>query len=258
MNICSDKDATSRQIIKHIKKIETPMHDVRELMIDIVTQYQKMDKLAYALGVFDTRASFIDSLSWCSIVGKMDHHKQSLGKSGRDQLAGLLNYLDELTDSFSEAVISKIQHYRDRWMRQVLFVNFITLAVVASIFVAGLYATGIGLDKALFIESIQQRPFFYILFSIALLLSLFIFHFIIRRIILRSLLDKLDDKLPKGMSLSKALTNNARARHSIFRPNPVGWNYYQEKIMVSILDDLTLLREKLGTVLAGYSENEST
>lgn len=256
MNICSDKNATSSQIVRHIENIDTPMLDVRQLMVDIAKQYQKMDKLGMALGLFDKGASFIDNVSWCSVVGKMDHHKKNLGQSGKKQLTQLVEYLDDLVNTFNDSVISKIQQVRDKWMTQVLLVDIFALIAFATIIAASVYGMDVTLNPDIMLEYIKQRPAFYSFVSITLLVFLLSFHFTIRRIVLQKLLDKLDDKLPVGMSLSKALSKNTGISHSIFRPEPVGWNMYQQKRLELISNKLQLLRDKLSVVLENHSEEK--
>ena len=260
MSICTDKhrdkQATSRQIVNHIKKIETPMHDVRDFMVDVVKQYHKADKVAHTLGLFEKKASFIDNVSWCSIVGKMDHHKETLTDSNKKHLTQLVSYLDSLVNTFDEEVIEKIQRHRDIWMRKVLLWDFTALVIALLVIAGGVYAVSGSFDsiRNFQLEYLLQRPFFYAVILISLFLSMVVFHFKIRSHVMRSMIDDLDDSLPAGMSLIKALKHNTSIYSSIFRPTPVGWGFFQKRKLTSISEKMDALQDQLGAVLLTYSD----
>ncbi len=260
MSVCNeknqDKKATSRHLISHIQKIETPMHDVRDFMVKLVKQYQKIDKIGYALRLFDRTSSLIDNVSWCSIVGKMDHHKDTLSETSKGHLTELVSYLDELANTFNTSVILKIQQYRDKWMLQVILWDLVALLSFVALVITVFYTYGSGFEAGSIKELIQYRPLFFILGISTIILLSIVMHFIIRGIRLKVILDKLDDSLPKGMSLSKALNYNARAYFSVFRPVPAGWNFLQRKRLQSISNDMEILQEDLGTILARYSDSK--
>lgn len=259
MSICKDshngKASTSRQIFNHVKKTETPMHDVRDLMLSALLQYQKADKLGLSLGVLDDKASFTDSVSWCSIVGKMDHHKQSLDATSKEQLSKLVGYLDELSNTFDERIIQPIQKHRDRWMKKVIMWDVLALVAFAVMITAVLFLSG-KLNSASVSELIQQRPIFFSLMTLATVTAFISLHFSIRRSVLKNMIDSIEEKLPLGMSLKKSLTRNARIRHSIFRPNPVGWGFSQRLRLQSISDKALELEGRLSEVLSNYQDNK--
>lgn len=262
MSICKDghhgKASTSRQIYNHVKKTETPMHDVRELMLNVLSQYQKADKIGFSLGVLDKNGSFTDSVSWCSIIGKMDHHKQNLDETSKEQLVKLVGYLDELTNTFDEQVILPIQKYRDRWMMKVILWDLLAFGLLAVAVVGGLYWSGAEFDKAYYLDLIQQRPLFLSLSAIIGVAAFGSFHLFIRRIVKNNMIEAIEEKLPTGMSLIKALTRNTRIRHSIFRPIPVGWSFSQRQRLKAISNMMLLLREQLADVLDNYSDIEDS
>ncbi len=255
MNICSDnhqeknKSSTSGQLYRHVKDSETTMHDVRDLMLDILAQYQKVDKVGLSLGVLDKISSFTDSVSWCAVIGKLDHHKQNLDKMSQEQLVKLVDYLETLVTSFDEKVILKIQQYRDLWMKKVLLWDGVVLTFVMVALAAGLYGFGAGLAVSDYIGFIKQRPFFFLLMACTGLVTLSLIHFIIRRRVLNNIISGIDDELSPGMNLVKALNLNARIRYSIFRPVPVGWNFLQRQRLASVMQSLTGIRDKLAVVL---------
>lgn len=262
MSICKDshngKASTSRQIFNHVKKTETPMHDVRDLMLSALLQYQKADKIGLSLGVLDDKASFTDSVSWCSIVGKMDHHKQSLDATSKEQLSKLVGYLDELSNTFDERIIQPIQKHRDRWMKKVIMWDVLALVAFAVTITAVFLLSGNKLTSASVSELIQQRPIFFSLMTIAAVTAFISLHFSIRRSVINNMIDSIEEKLPLGMSLKKSLTRNARIRHSIFRPNPVGWGFSQRQRLQSISDTALELEGRLSEVLSNYQDDKKS
>jgi len=257
MSLCADnnaKEATSRQILKHIRKIETPMHDVRDLMVNIVQQYQQVDKVGYALGLFDKSASFIDSMSWCSIVGKMDHHKDTLNKNNKEHLTKLVSYLSDLTETFEENVVEKIQHYRDIWMKKVLLWDVAIIAILAAIMTLMFYSLNFSLDKNTIYNTLLSRPFFYSIIVVSVVFAFIVLHTLIRNKVAKKMLDDMNDNLPQGMSLTKSFSNNIKLKYSIFRPTPVGWNFWQQKRIHAVSSNLENLHDKLNTVLISYKD----
>jgi len=260
MTVCSgknhEKSTTTKQILKHVKNSETSMLDVRDLMLDIIKQFQKADKVGFSLGLFDKNASFIDTVSWCSIIGKMDHGKDSLDNTSKEHLSNLVNYLEELTSTFTQNVIEPIQKVRDEWMRKVLVWDISIIAIVLLIGAAIFYTLDMGFQWSNYIDLVYWYPFTSTIVAISSIAIIIGIHFIVRRMVLKSMLDKLEIKLPTGMSLVNSLKHNARMRHSIFRPNPVGWNIFQKLRLNSISNKLESLYEKLSNVMSHYSEDK--
>lgn len=252
-----DKPSTSHQIFVHVRESETPMRDVRSLMLEILMQYQHADKIASSLGVIDKASSFSDAIPWCAILGKLDHAKDRLDKTSKEQLVKSVDYLDELVSTFHEQVVMSVQRYRDKWMQKVLLWDFLILILMLIVAGGGLFWSGASMDKQVYLEFIQQRPVFFSLVMVSGAVVLMAIHFMIRRMVINRMIEKLEDKLPAGMSLSKALARNARGRHSIFRPDPVGWNFRQRKYLQSIIDKMTGLREQLTAVLENYPEQQA-
>ena len=260
MSICNDKHhdnpSSSRQIFVHVRESETPMRDVRNLLLEILTQYNEADKIGTSLGVLEKPTSFTDAVSWCAILGKMDHHKDSLDNASKQHLKFSVDHLEELIKGFNESVIMKIQHYRDKWMKQVLIWDalvFVTLLVLTGV--------AINISGGASMEAVtgffQQRPLFSTLVILTGVGGLVGLHYVIRRMVLNRMLDKMDDTLLPGMSMARALRRNARLQHSIFRPDPVGWNFSQRKRLNAISEQLTSLRKQLEEVLANYSDQKA-
>ena len=261
MSICNDKHhdkpSTSRQIFVHVRESETPMRDVRSLMLEILLQYQNIDKLGFSLGVLDKASSFSDSISWCAILGKIDHAKESLDKVSKEHLVKSVDFLDSLVNSFNEQVVLQIQQYRDKWMRQVIAWDMVIFGLLTLAISGGLYWSGFTFDGQQVLELIQQRPLSSLLIVLMGVSGLLVIHFIIRRRVILNLQEKIKDTLPLDMNLSHALTRNARMRHSIFRPDPAGWNLRKKKQLIMITDKLVDLREELAAVLVNYPDNKT-
>lgn len=256
MKICKDNVASSDQIVAHIKKSTTPMQDVQKLILNILKQYQQADKMGTALGVMEKSASFADSISWCSIVGKLDHNKKSLDEVSKNQISASIDYLENLVASFNEKVISQIQRYRDKWMRRVLLWDLIVATLLFSSLFGIMFWSGVSVSRGLLFEFYQQRPLFLLLSAIVVISASLQFHFFIRRKVIDKMVERNEDKLPPGMSLLKALLHNSRIQHSIFRPDPVGWNLLQKNRLRSVTSKITGLREQMTEVLDGYPDPE--
>lgn len=254
MTICKDNEASSNQIISHIKKSATPMGDVQKLVLNILKQYKQADKLGVALGLMDKSASFVDSVSWCSIIGKLDHNKTTLDNVSKSQISGSVDYLDGLMVSINSTVVSKIQKYRDKWMRRVLLWDLFVVSLLSVSVFAIVFWSGVSVSRDLLFEFIQLRPLFLSLSVVFVIITAIQFHFFVRRRVIKTMLERNEETLPPGMSLLKALLYNSRIQHSIFRPDPVGWNIFQKKRVSSIKNNLKNLRLQVTEVLADYPE----
>lgn len=261
MNICSekhhDKPSSSRQIFVHVRESETPMRDVRNLLLEVLTQYREVDRIGSSLGALDKTTSLSDAVSWCAILGKMDHDKDSLDKASKQHLSFSVENLEGLIKGFNENVVMKIQQYRDKWMKQVLIWDVIVFAVLFTLAAVAVYVSGFGISMETFTGFFQQRPLFSILSiltSCGLLVGL---HYVVRRLVMNNMLEKIEDTLLPGMSMSRALRRNARIQHSIFRPDPVGWNFNQRMRLNTISEKLGDLRAQLEEVLANYPDQKA-
>ena len=261
MSICNDKHhdkpSSSRQIFIHVRESETPMRDVRNLLLEILLQYRELDKVGNSLGVLDKSASFTDSVSWCAILGKMDHDKDCLDKTSKQHLNYSVEHLGELINNLNEKVISQIQQYRDSWMKQVLVWDVIVFALLLVAAFGGMYLSGVTISMEALTGFIQQRPLFSSLITLSAIGAVIGLHFIVRHLVLKRMLDKIENKLLPGMSMAGALRRNARFQHSIFRPDPVGWNFSQRKRLRTVTDKLTEIREQLSQVLSHYPDQKA-
>lgn len=257
MSICSDKqdkEPGSLQILRHIKKAETPMQDVRDFLINVLKQYQSADKVGRALGVLDKSSSFSDHVSWCSLVAKIDQKKDSLDESGKSNLIESLDYLDKITTSISQNVVNEIQKTRDKWMVNVLLLDLFVIVVMAALAMLMMLWSGVNFSADNLVAVIAYRPVFYTLSAVILISVLFVLHFLFRRRVISGMLEKNQKVLYPGMSMMRALLRNTRARHSIFRPEPVGWNLFQKKRLQHIASRIKVLREQMADVLSHYSD----
>lgn len=257
MNNCNENVSNSKQIYTHVKKSETSMSDVKGLMLDILKQYQKIDKVGMSLGVMDKSSSFSDAVSWCSVVGKLDHNKKSLDDVSKKHLAEAVSYLENLTGVLGSSVIQKVQEYRDKWMRRVLVWDFFMVSMLFVFAFLGLLKVGVAPESELLYGFVLERPLFFSLSSMIVVAVLLIFHFFIRAKVVKNMAKNIEEKLPPGMSLIKALIHNSGILHSIFRPDPVGWNIKQRLRLKSIKSKTAGLHQQLEEVLANYSEAES-
>ena len=254
MTICSDKAADktpgSIQIIRHIKKTESPMVDVRDILIKILKQYQAADKIGMSLGVLDKTSSFSDHVSWCPVIAKLDKKKESLDESSQSHLRESLNYLENIVVTFEKNVVMEIMKFRDQWMKRVLLIDFLVVLVIALALAAAVFFSGGQLNEAVVRSALIERPYFYALSLLMALLIGFFLHCFIRKKVITNMLDKNQNSLSPGMSMVRALQKNTRLRHSIFRPTPVGWNVFQKIRLNAVVAQVEKLKQQLSEVLS--------
>lgn len=254
MTICSDKNTDktpgSVQIIRHIKKVDTPLLDVRDILVKILKQYQAADKIGVSLGVLDNASSFSDHVSWCPVVAKLDKKKESLDESGQSHLRESLTYLENLVVSFEENVVMEIMKFRDQWMKRVLLFDVLAIVAMALVLAVAVFFSGGELNKTVVISALSERPYFYALVMFMALVAGFLLHCFFRKKVINSILDKNLNSLAPGMSMARALHKNTRFRHSIFRPSPVGWNMFQKIRLNSVVAQVEKLKQQLTEILS--------
>lgn len=253
MSICNekyqDKPSTSRQIFSHVKKSKTQMHDVRNLLLDILEQYQKADKLGLALGVIDKTGSFSDAVSWCSIIGRLDKNKESLDEVSKQHLVTSVEHLENMVKTFEGTVVSKIQKCRDKWMLTVLLLDALLIGSVFFVSYFWVLWSGVNVDGLFLSGFIQERPVFSAIFASAVVMIFLKMHFLFRDMAVSKILIKNKGLLPLGMSMLNALKINVKKRHSIFRPNPVGWGIVQKSRLKSIEAKMSELHSRLDKIV---------
>jgi len=259
MTICSDKAADkmpgSLQIIKHIKKTDTPLVDVRDILIKILKQYQAADKIGISLGVLDKFSSFSDQVSWCPVIAKLDKKKESLDESSKSHLHESLNYLENIVVSFEENTVMEIMKFRDQWMRRVLMVDMLMVAVVIITLATAVFFSGGQFNEVVVMTALSERPLFYALSMVMVLVIGFFLHCVIRKKVINNMLDRNPGSLTPGMSMMRALQKNTRLRHSIFRPTPVGWNLIQKARLNAVVAKVERLKQQLSEVLARNADD---
>jgi len=260
MTICSDKTTDkapgSLQIISHIKKTDTPLLDVRDILIKILKQYQAADKIAESLGVLDKASSFSDHVSWCPVIAKLDKKKESLDESGKSCLRESLNYLENTVVSFEENIVMEIMKLRDQWMKRVLLFDGLVVAMVAIALAAAVFFSGEQLNQTVVMSALSERPYFYVLAMLMTLLAGFLMHCFFRKIVINNMLDKNLNSLAPGMSMMRALQKNTRLRHSVFRPSPVGWNMFQKLRLNAVVAQVEKLKQQLADILAQNTDEK--
>lgn len=249
----NDKATGPLQILTRIKKIQTPMQNVQAFLLKMLRQYRAADKVGVSLGVMESSSSFSDHLNWNHVIEELDEKKENLDAAGKSQLHEFLNYLETTVNSFEKKIVVNIQKVRDQWMRKVLLLDLLVVAIVSALITVIVFYSGLTVNEEIVVSAFSNRPLFYSLVLVIVLILAFLFHCFIRR---RTMLSMLDDNnaLAAGMSMAMALQKNARLRHSVFRPMPVGWNVIQKIRLSRMKTQLAKLRRQLEEVVLDYPD----
>jgi len=262
MTVCSDKNndntSGSLQILRHVKKIDTPMRDVRDLLAKILKQYHTVDKVGASLGVLDKTSSFSDHVSWCPVIAKLDRKKETLDETSKSHIADSLSYLEHVVGSFEEKVVTEIQAFRDQWMKKVLLIDALSVMLVVILAAVYIVLSGVTLNRDLLANVVQERPYFYAISTVLVLLAGFLFHCFVRKRVIKNMLGKDINSLNPGMSMALALKKNSRLRHSVFRPAPVGWNMMQRIRLRAVTLQINKLKQQMAEVLSQYTQEKKS
>lgn len=131
-------------------------------------------------------------------------------------------------------LVPQLQKLRNNWMLEVLLIEFVFLSLL-TLAVAGItHIQGVW-DLSHISFSLQpvlyERPIFSLLTGVFLFVGFVWIHFSIRYFVAEQFVRKLRKEVSE-FDLVNAFLKNTRMRHSIFRPDIIGWGWLSRKSLL--------------------------
>ena len=226
---------TSAQVKKQLNSINTEKTDVKNSLLNIVEQFQCLDHIAKSVGLIKEGFSFVNRVSWKSVLSKLEQSVQSDDKNDIE-LNYIIEAISESSNQLEHELIPQLQKWRNKWMFEVMFIEFLFLSLLIFTIAGLTYLQGSWTMSNMnisFQPFIYERPVFSFVTGILVIICYLLMHFSIRNFSAYRLAEKLN-KESSEFDFAKAFLKNTRIQHSIFRPDIIGWNWMTKKCLDKI------------------------
>lgn len=234
MSVVNETDLmTTAQAKSHVKSIRTNKQDLKHRLLGLIDGFQCLDHVAQMTGVVTKDFSFFKRVPIQPAMSFLEEDDAGNNDSG---LQEVVKVLESSCSELETEVIPMVTQWRNQWMLRVLVVEA-ALLILLALFIAGLLhfvAAGQAISFTDFSHTLfYQRPVFSLLAGLLLLSFLVFMHFSIRHLVAKQFINEISRKSSE-YDYAKAFLMNTRIYHSIFRPDIVGWNWFNRKCLQNI------------------------
>lgn len=234
MSAVNDKNSmTSVQVKRHLKSIHTDKHEIKSRLLKVVEQFQCLDHVARSIGIVKEGFSFTNRISWKPVLSKLDRSESDESKEGID-IKEIVESLSSSSNQLENELIPQLQKWRNEWMIQVVLIEFIFLTLLTMLVAGATHVQGMwSLSNISFpIQAfLYERPVFIAIAGLLVFIAVVVMHFSIRNFVAEQLARKLD-KESSEFDFTTAFLRNTRIQHSIFRPDIIGWGWFNKKCLL--------------------------
>ena len=226
---------TSAQVKKQLKSVSTEKMDIKNSLLNIVEQFQCLDRIAKSVGLIKEGFSFVNRVSWKSVLSKLEQPVDSENKNDIE-LNYIIEAISESSNQLEHELIPQLQKLRNNWMFEVMLIESVLLSLLVLIIAGFTHLQGLWTLSNINISIqpfIYERPVFSLITGGGLFISYLVMHFNIRNFVAGQLAAKLK-KESTEFDFSNAFLKNTRIQHSIFRPDIIGWNRMTKKRLQKI------------------------
>lgn len=222
---------TSAHLKRQINSVSTDKLDIKHSLLDVVERFQCLDRVAKSTGLIAGSFSFVNRVAWEPVISALE-------KPGSEpeaiKLKDIIETVSQSTDQLKNELVPQLQKWRNKWMLQVILIEFLFLALLTFAIAGVTHSQGLWSLSNISISFqtfFYERPVFSLLAGILSLLSFVVIHFSIRNFVARQLV-KTISKEESEFDLAGAFLKNTAIQHSIFRPDIIGWNWLSRKCLV--------------------------
>lgn len=226
---------TSAQIKKQLISVNTESHDIKNRLLNIIDQFQCLDHIAKSVGLIKEGFSFVNRVSWKSVLSKLEQPVDSKNKNDIE-LNYIIEAISESSNQLEHETIPQLQKCRNSWMLEVMLIEFIFFSLLIFMIAGFTHIQGLWTLSNINISIqplIYERPVFSLITAGLLFFSYFVMHFSIRSFVAGKIATKLM-KESTEFDFANAFLKNTRLQHSIFRPDIIGWNWKTKKCLAKI------------------------
>lgn len=225
---------TSVQVKRQLKSVNTDKPDIKNSLLNLVDQFQCLDRIAKSVGLIKDGFSFVNRVSWKTVLSNLEKSEEGENKTKDIKLKDIMETISQSSNQLEHELIPLLQKWRNSWMLEVILIEFVLLGLFTLIIAGITHVQGFWSLSNINI-SIQpflyERPVFSLVTGIIIFISFFVMHFSIRNFVAVQLALKLQ-KESSEFDFANAFLKNTRMQHSIFRPDIIGWNWLSRKCLL--------------------------
>lgn len=221
---------TVHQVKRQLKSIHTDKSDLKTSLLKLVDKFKCMDQVAKSTGLVNDDFSFVNRVSWNDVFSKLESSNHEVDNS---LIKEVTVKVSQAQDQLENNLIPQLQKMRNKWMFEVILIEFVFLGLIALAIASVFYMQGLLsiFNIPISVEPLlYERPVFIFITGIVMFLIFIKVHFNIRNFVANYHVRKVNNESSE-FSFGQALLKNTRMQHSIFRPDIVGWGWFNKKCM---------------------------
>ena len=219
---------TSEQLKRQLKSIDTEQSEIKNRLLSFIEQFQSLDKTAKSMGLIKKDFSFVNRVSWDSILSAL-----AASENVENKLKDISEVILSSYNQLENEIVPKLQRIRNSWMFEVILIEFVVLGLLGLVAAGFTHVLGIW-DISNISFSVQpllyERPIFCFITFFVLFTGFVVMHFSIRNFVASRIIRKLK-KENSEFDLIGAFLKNTGFIHSIFRPNIVGFYWVNRNML---------------------------
>ena len=223
----------SSQVKKQLKSLKTNKPDIKQRLLNLIEKFQCLDHIAESIGLVKDGFSFVSRVSWKAVISNLEN-KESTSEDVK--LKDIVETISKSTEQLENELVPELQKLRNHWMFDVVLIEFVLLSLLTLIIAGVTHLQGLWSWSSFsvsFQPFLYERPVFSLLSTILLFVIFLLLHFNIRTFVAQQIASKIN-RASSEFDLAGAFLKNTRIRHSIFRPDIIGWNWLTRKCLSKI------------------------
>lgn len=227
---------TSIQVKRQLKSVNTDKADIKNSLLNLVEQFQCLDHIAKSVGLIKDGFSFVNRVSWKTILSNLEKTEEGENKSEDIKLKDIMETISQSSNQLEHELIPQLQRWRNNWMLEVILIDFALLGLLTLIIAGVTHIQGLWTLSSIdipFQSLFYERPIFSLIAGVLLFTGFIYMHFNIRKFVAAQFVWKLK-KESSEFDFVSAFLKNTRIQHSIFRPDIIGWNWMTKKCLQKI------------------------
>lgn len=224
----------STEIVKRLKNIHSGNPDVKNNLLLMAEKFQCLDHVAKSIGLLKKNFTFANTVSWNEIFPLLEDLNNNVNDIEVNHIA---EKLSDSTDQLQNTLIPRLQSLRNKWMLEVMLLDFLIISIFAFMVAGITYIQGLWNFSEIHFPVqalLYERPIFSLIVLSSLFFSFIFLHFTARKYVARHII-KLLSKENSEFDFIGAFLKNTRIQHSIFRPDIAGLSRWNKRCLLKFV-----------------------
>ena len=225
---------TSVQVKRQLKSIDTEQSEIKNRLLELVEQFQCLDRLANSIGIVKEGFSFVNRVSWKKVLSQLGQTGKNKDELEEVKLKDIIDVISKSSDQLEHELVPQLQKWRNSWMLGVISIEFVLFGLLGLMLAGVTHMQGLWNMSNIsisFQSFLYERPVFFLIVLVMSFICFVMLHFNIRSFVANQFAKKLNKKSSE-FDLAKAFLRNTRIQHSIFRPDIIGWSWLGRKCLL--------------------------